>query len=541
MSDTCLDALLSTRDGQIGLLTLPREDLRVTGDSASSGDTTPPSSFVLLQLPVGWQARDLRDAHFVANRSQQVVLVSEAHHCSFTAHRVETSNVLVLVPPRKTTNHQANAAADANDTGAEAEAGFALHDTQAADGDTPWKRDTDEPASREWKKAKLAAPRDASPLVPVPARLLKPGGIGSSFLELRPTVLARNDLQRALRQALPPNDAEWNPQSYSDCRHSDRTRMQRGRTVAQLANYLQTSTQQIRNGLAALPQAFPLPHSHNNNNNKVHHQTTSFVYLSEVVLQDILDAIVATLAEVDDCSDYAQHGVLLHSVLIPEALQRLSPPVTTVHTDDANLLLWQALIRHGVDTLRDESCSSPHIPSESDTDCEPRTVLTVSKVARLVARRLFQMQTAPWEERRFLARWQSELPGVGHIYAVHVAMLRGLAIRNEGSSTERSVSDRTSTATVPEEATWRYLAADQVVVRSHEHADPTTTGYPTESYFDVLFQTQSLWTLDALQPYLDYLVVETATTQADLLLRHTKLIIRTDPLTGATLQFFTKR
>jgi Sister chromatid cohesion protein Dcc1 len=229
--------------GTVALLTLPHSDLRDRSKAVSSSpssaastagvsslstaaaaplapnaandddndDRSPP--LLLLQLPAGWSPRDLTSSHFVSQGSagSTVSLVCEARNASFAVHTCETSNVLVLVPPRSASTS----------TGT----GSAVHKRR--------KVVTDEGS------AGATTLTTTTTLEEVPARLLRTSG--ASYLELRPQTLSR----QALRQALEAH----NPMVPAEKSGSASASAGRGRSVLELSNHLQVSTFEVRLGL----------------------------------------------------------------------------------------------------------------------------------------------------------------------------------------------------------------------------------------------------------------------------------------------------
>ena len=136
----------------------------------------------------------------------------------------------------------------------------------------------------------------------------------------------------------------------------------------------------------------------------------------------------------------------------------------------------------------------------------------VWQVARWVARRLFSLQSSPWEETLLLARWQSQIPGVGDAYQVSTRMLKGLAVVSDGE----------------QERFWKYLPADQILQQGEPH-----------KAFAALFEWKDKWLLDEMQPYLDVIMDATAVSRDDLLVRYTKLT--TEDFQGTTIKLYQKR
>jgi hypothetical protein len=124
-----------------------------------------------------------------------------------------------------------------------------------------------------------------------------------------------------------------------------------------------------------------------------------------------------------------------------------------------------------------------------------------TQVAVCVARRLFQKQTAPWEETLFLSRWQSELPGVGRAYQVSCDMLRGLAVDIAADGDDGGGGG-------DNERFFKYLPCEKL---------------PLDSALRIqrLFQEKDVWQLPELEPYLVGLA--DSLSQAELLLCYTTI------------------
>jgi len=106
-----------------------------------------------------------------------------------------------------------------------------------------------------------------------------------------------------------------------------------------------------------------------------------------------------------------------------------------------------------------------------------------------------------------VARWQSELPGLGDSYQVDLAMLRGVAV---------------DTSTAEGERFWKYLPVESLP------SEPSAG-------FEVLFALKEKWLLEDLKPYLHRWVDGEPT---DMLLRYTKIV--TEDQDGVTVNLYTK-
>ena len=309
------------QEKRVGLLSLPNSDC-FSGASATSKPTTNQENnevpaqapkhtgqLVLMQLPKGVSISDIASGgcHFLAPKAsgancnsttsnnshiRQAALVVASKKQAFSVSRLETSNSLVLVPPLDNTGKD-----DAKENN--------INNQTTEDG----------PVSKK--------PKVVSSLVPVPARLLTPGGSGASFLELRPKLLRPGDLAEILQKHvfdLYNTTKVVNPYSNATAAKTSSTKEKKivGRTVPSLARELQSSPGQVEEALAFL-QSFPMPLSKNNdkNDDKIY-----FGVLSEEALQEAQNAIIATLAESDDFGDYAGQGVPVDE-FVAQALERL--------------------------------------------------------------------------------------------------------------------------------------------------------------------------------------------------------------------------
>jgi hypothetical protein len=170
-------------------------------------------------------------------------------------------------------------------------------------------------------------------------------------LELRPKSLGRMDLLTALKGCV------FDPYCNNS---SSGAAAVRGRSVADLAAALQSSTYEIEQGLQKI-QAYALPP-----------RTTAadpiirYCLLAEQALQECYEAIVAALAEVDGCEDYAGRNGVPTDDLVTEVVARMS--------DDEKFPGADLVIRHCLQQLR-----AKKQPSSSSA----MTRLDVSKVRAL--------------------------------------------------------------------------------------------------------------------------------------------------------------
>jgi hypothetical protein len=339
-----MDLQALSKQGKVSLLTLPRTEFKSTQHDnnnnaaspavplpvASNDDTAP---LLLLQLPKGWTTQDLKDSKFIgssaddATGSSQVVLVVESKQTSFSINRLETSNCLVMVPPP-----------------------VAVSDADAVPGEQG-------PA----KKSKLTGA--GKTIVPVPARLLTPGGSGSSFLELREKPLLLHDVKQSLQEhVLNPYNTHTNPYNNNSSNSSNSnsknninssTALCAGRTVYDLAISLQSSQAQVQSGLEAI-QAFCLPRT----------DPVAYCLLSEETDMVACNAIVSALAEADDCQDYAVAGV---------SVQRLVQHVVESMSAEELYADAEFVVRHCLSALS-------AAPSDKHVNGDDNIRLSVGKV-----------------------------------------------------------------------------------------------------------------------------------------------------------------
>lgn len=260
---------------KVSLLTLPPTDLKeglpISSTSPEKASNNAP--LVLLQLPSGWKPADLQQTRLMGG-GQQAALVSDTQ--SFAVNRVETSNVLVMVPPTE----------------------------------------------RSTKRSKVR--EDGRAMEARPCRLLKVGGSGAFFLELRETTLSVQRLAEALQNCV------YEPYSSSTVA---------GRTIEELSLELQAPRAQIEQSLQRM-QAFRVP------------DTDSYAILAEEAKLECLSAIVATLAEVDAYADYAEAGMDADT-LVEDVVRHMSREerFTGVH----------AVVRHCLATLANDTLDTDRI------------------------------------------------------------------------------------------------------------------------------------------------------------------------------------
>ena len=410
-----MDLQQLSKKGTVSLLTLPKSDFfdaatvkfgtndatttatssaagnksinNQTNDSriASSSSSHDGGQLLLLQLPSGWSPSDLKNCHFVGptqncrdnnnnnnnhsskdssnhtsaatinqqkrlkstsagtdscsstnhqqqqQQQQQAALISENKRMSFSVHRVETSNALILIPP--------------NDT------------TVSSDNKEDHYCNEKKKQKINSGEAKAAGTATTIHLVPLAARLLKKGGSGASFLELRRKQLSMPPLLNVLLSPKLPTSSSPGP----------------GYTVDQMAHQLQASTAEIRKALRHLG-AFRIPDTIPNAYTILPHETK---------LQSMY-GILSTLLEVDEHSDYAGSTGISVEALVRHAQERILPTEQLYEDDDdtenRNVSFpahSSAVIRHCLESLSASSASSPTTATTGD-----RMRLDVQKVRK---------------------------------------------------------------------------------------------------------------------------------------------------------------
>lgn len=263
-----METLQPKNENKVSLLSIPASDL----------DASTPNEMLLLQLPPNLSVDDLHSAVFSARPGQPASLVT-SHQSSFALQRVETSNAFIMVAP------------------------------------TPSSARVDD---RCTKRSKVT---DTDKLLTVvPARLLKTGGSGASFLELRKKKLRKVDLWNALKEYV------WDP--YNSDRNTPTTRIdgKGGRTVADMAIDLQFSEAEILHRLDDVPSALAFPTAETTD--------TRYMLVAEEPMQECYAAILATLAEL--AIDYATEP-------LPENFAAETTDRFTENFDGAEILVGHCL------------------------------------------------------------------------------------------------------------------------------------------------------------------------------------------------------
>jgi Sister chromatid cohesion protein Dcc1 len=459
-------------------------------------------------------------------------LVVERKGISFSLQRVETSNALVLVPVPPPPPQQSSLSSSflENNTHNHTHINKRLkvsndNDNNNENTNTITISMGDEDGGQEKKKQ--CQQQNRRLLQVVTARLLNHGS-GAWFLEgqAQPLVLWR--LQEALQRHhvynIPAHDDNNNNHHHDhdddeECNDKDKvatnttTTATIGRTVESLALEFQCTQHEIHVGLSKLEAAFLWPDG-TATSTKSPATTRRYGWLSDEASLVVRDAVLATLLEEDEFGDYAAStttGGVVMTKLVEHVVRRLQETRPALLKDQATA---EFLARHGIGQLQNhEENDTDNNHDLDDNDDDEIIRLSVTKVAVWAARRLFTMQTAPWEQQAFLAKWQSQMPGVGKVYTVRGSMLRGIAVASQHSATSEQNDD--------DQYCWLYLPRDKLLPIN----DAAGTAAAASYYMAQLFAAKERWELSELQPYLEYLQDLTGIkSQADILLQYTKIV-----------------
>ncbi len=105
------------------------------------------------------------------------------------------------------------------------------------------------------------------------------------------------------------------------------------------------------------------------------------------------------------------------------------------------------------------------------------------------------MQTAPWEQNKFMETWHNLMPGVGAMYEPSLNALKGIAITTKDIS-PMELEESAQGAAPDEEETILYLKYFPI------QGLPTTQ----DGRFKALFKERERWKFEDLEPYLIDLV-----------------------------------
>ena len=278
----------------VTLLTIPRDEMEQQNGTPMLSLSAP--SFVLLQIPLNCTVDDFinntsdkntsPNTYFVATRhnhetqqtpapaAQQqqdaVCCVIECKGCSYTVHRIETSNTLIVVPPPTPS-----------------ETTQPLSATECID-DTADDNNVHQQPSKFTRV--LSAHLIQKPNTSTATKVTGGGSNGSYFLELRRKHLRLSDLRHELFVLDPYND------SYI---HGTNHRTRNGQTIHDLAMSLQVSQHEIQQGLHHIG-AYALPSSVSGSGNSTNQR---YCLLDDHVMNDCNSAIVTGLYTMSDCTD----------------------------------------------------------------------------------------------------------------------------------------------------------------------------------------------------------------------------------------------
>jgi hypothetical protein len=327
------------QESKVSLLSLPRDELEVSkqtttvdkhindNDHASaSALASSSSSFLLLQLPLNCSLNDftnssdsttIGNAYFMTSNndpSQVVSCIVESKGCTYTVHRVETSNALIVVPsiPSTTTTTTDMNSLVRNNASIErdSDVNMNMDHTNSLEQDRPF-----------HKKSKLgndtttntASSSSVSQMQHYPAHLItkKDGCGGSYFLQLRKKRLRLYDIRNILQQSYMYDPYNNMNNSNNDNDNNENMTIV-GCTILHLTTKLQVSQSEIKEGLEQI-QAFAIP----TNDSMQQEQPQQYCLLADYVMQECYDAIISGLFQFDDddgdgccCDDYGGIGIL---------------------------------------------------------------------------------------------------------------------------------------------------------------------------------------------------------------------------------------
>lgn len=241
-----------------------------------------------------------------------------------------------------------------------------------------------------------------------------------------------------------------------------------GISVNELSSKLMHSKKQIQDTLDKT-NAFKFQSAETNS------EGCSYGILSEETEREVWFVIQGVLAEWSGGADYAGKGVDL-SQMVKEVLNRDDDEDHSYGT-----LLEESVVRHCL-----EKCSVEVIDG-----CAK---LSVDYIARILAHYIFNLQTAPWEQKKFIETWHNLMPGVGGMYEPKLDVLQGISV----TVSEVSPMETNESAQVLVDEKEPVLYQKYFPIQSL----PTTQ----EGRFKALFKERKRWKFDDLEPYLEDLV-----------------------------------
>lgn len=304
-----------------------------------------------------------------------------------------------------------------------------------------------------------------------------------------------------------------------------------GYTIAELASLLQSSAAEVKEGLAKLC-SFEI-HSQEEGN------SIRYTFLSDETVQEYMRLIFAVLIE------YPELVVISQGIQTVTVHRRVCcTQVLTLVTQEDSLTCDEFDITDIIQYCLSLICTSP----ASNSVDHPIMTLDKDKVAIHLAHDIFQQKkqnvenyakrtsrataaSLPFEEgtnrdqyrwtlQKFQEEWCRQMPfsSVEGKYP-SAELLKGIALQEvQGSTT----ATKTSTSDVDDD----------------DHEDPTAiilSYFPErnlpldiEQRLSKIFAFREEWTLQDLEPYIQRFVTEGSRTQAELLLRYTRVITKDD-------------
>lgn len=298
----CHDVLNPKTIGTKHLLTIPSADVIHDSKAVEINGNAADDDIVLLQVPQSWNKNDdaiieklqqekccfmasktsvASDAGAAISANNSAVVSFVTNTQSYTVHRVETSNTLVLIPPST-----ASSTGDSNKR------------IQLDDGSTAAKSTSPSSIVQcQLLKTKTAASKATT-------NVAKNNSSTASFLELREMQFHISDLVSLFYAK--------NQQYIYDPYAANLDGTIAGISCTEIMNVLHLSKRQIVDALQQQLHAYKLPP--NSAIDATSGNEARYVLLSEESLQECYNAILATLLEEPDiCNEYGGVGILLPS------------------------------------------------------------------------------------------------------------------------------------------------------------------------------------------------------------------------------------
>jgi len=413
---------------------------------------------------------------------------------TFLLNRVETSNSLILIPS-STKN-----------------ANTSYHNSQ---------EHIDKKMKEENRNEQL-----------VVGRLVNP----SSFLELKRKPLNMQQLYDLLYQDCISRQKKKNSRS-SDFLKRRNDNNSNGYTIAALASLLQSSAAEVKGGLAELC-AFEI---HNQEEDKGPN-STRYTFLSDETIQEYMRLIFAVFIEYPELMVTSEgiQTITIHKrdcctqVLTLVEQQDGDESLTCDEFDIADIIQY---CLHLIGTS----------PTTNNSVDHPSMTIDKDKVAIHLAHDIFQQKqpsvennatrrrrgrtstAAPqpfiegtdrknycWTLQKFQEEWCRQMPfSTMEGKDPSIELLKGIAVKERNGST---VSTTTTNDNTHEDPTTIVLS----------YFPERTLPLDTEQRLRKIFTFREEWTLKDLEPYIHRLVCEGSRTQAELLLKYTRVITKDD-------------